>query len=181
MTQLDDIDECTLRVNADRELVADGQLRSAEIERLAGECVNIDRLAQSGHAAAARKRNVDTRRDNVREAVAGKCCDPAERASRGTRRFSGQLGLFDPAPQLNWQSESTGLEAATSAWATIQFLAYRLVTPSLQFIQGGNDRKVGQKRGFVTLPIDDLFTNDTKGMLSGAIHKQHFHTAQESS
>ena len=83
MTQLDDIDESALRrVNANSELVIDGKLRSAKIERLAIEGMNIDRLAQSWNTAATRKRDVDTWRDDVSEAVAGKCRDQAERASR---------------------------------------------------------------------------------------------------
>jgi hypothetical protein len=87
MTQPDNVDECTLRrINADRKLVADGELTSAEIERLASEDMNIDRLAQSWNAAATRECDVYARRDHVRQPVAGKCCDQAERSSRRAMR-----------------------------------------------------------------------------------------------
>jgi hypothetical protein len=72
VTQSDHIDEYALRrINADRKLVADGKLFSAEIERLASEEVNIDRLTQNRNAAAAREGDVDTRWNDVRQPVAG--------------------------------------------------------------------------------------------------------------
>jgi hypothetical protein len=78
MPQGDDVDECELRrVNADGKFVSDSELLPTEIERLASEDMNIDRLAQSWNAAAAREGDVDTRRDGVHQSVAGKCSDQA--------------------------------------------------------------------------------------------------------
>lgn len=101
MTQPNDIDECALRrVNADRKLVAEGESLSAELKRLAVEDVNIDRFAQGRNAAAARESDVDTRRDDVRQTVAG---DQAERSSRRAMRDLQQilidLGRISPAIQ----------------------------------------------------------------------------------
>lgn len=83
VAQPNDIDECALRgINKDRKLIADTEPLSTELERLPGEDVNLDRLAQRWNAATAGERNIDARRNDVRQFVAGKCSNQAGRALR---------------------------------------------------------------------------------------------------
>ena len=76
--------------------------------------MNIDRLAQSWNTAAARDCNVDTRRDDVRQPVAGKCSDQTEcaswRAMRDLQQILVDLGLKTIRLLTNNPKKVVGLE-----------------------------------------------------------------------